>query len=229
MRIVSGPCQRRQVSQATEAGDSPSEEFSIGAINFLGKDYLNILYAETEYTHLLTQEVGLKLEAQFTDQRSIGDDLLTGSAFHTWVIGGRAAVSFENAILTLAFSTTDDDARIRNPFGSYPGFLSLIQRDFFRADEDAWLVGLSYTFSRLGLPGLSAFANYARGVDARDADTGEVLGDHTEFDLTLDYRVKEGIWRGLWLRLRGSVLKEDAADERSKEVRIILNYSIPAL
>ena len=208
---------------------SPSERFSIGAINYFGKDYLNIFYAETGYTRSLTDELSLKLEAQFTDQRSVGDDLLTGSSFNTWVLDGRAAVSFRNAILSAAFSTTDDEADIQSPFGSYPGYLSLMQRNFFRADEDAWLVGLSYTFSRLGMSGLSAYANFARGVGARDADTGAALGDRTELDLTVDYRVKEGLWRGFWLRLRGSLLKEDGADERSKEVRIILNYQIPVL
>jgi hypothetical protein len=208
---------------------SPSERLSIGAINYFGKDYLNIFYAETGYTRSLTDELSLKLEAQFTDQRSVGDDLLTGSSFNTWVLGGRAAISLRNAILTAAFSTTDDEAAVQSPFGSYPGYLSLMQRNFFRADEDAWLVGLSYTFSRLGMSGLSAYANFARGVGARDADTGAALGDHTELDLTIDYRLKEGLWRGFWLRLRGSLLKEDGAAERSKEVRIILNYQIPVL
>jgi hypothetical protein len=208
---------------------APSKRFSVGAVNYFGKDYLNTLYAEADYTHSLGPELGLKLEVQLTDQRSVGDDLLTGSGFDTRVGGARLAMSYRNAILTIAFSTVDAEAPIRSPFGSYPGYLSLMQRNFFRADEDAWLLGLSYSFARLGWPELSLFANYARGVGARDENTGAALGDETELDLTIDYRLNEGTWRGFWLRIRGSLLKEDGAAERRREVRIILNYEIPAL
>ena len=59
--------------------------------------------------------------------------------------------------------------------------------------------------------------------------SSRALGDHTELDLTIDYEISEGRWSGLWLRVRGSILKQDGANERSKEVRIIINYEIPAL
>ncbi len=208
---------------------APSDGFMVGAINYFGKDYLNIFYTEAAYTRSLPNGLGLKLSAQFTDQRSVGDDLLTGSDFNTHVGGARLALSYEGAILTLAFSTVDDEERIRSPFGSYAGYLSLMQRNFFRADEDAWLVGFSYNFRRVGWKDLSLFADFARGVGARDADIDTPLGDHTELDLTIDYKISEGRWRGLWLRVRGSILKQDGANERSKEVRIIINYEIPAL
>ena len=133
------------------------------------------------------------------------------------------------ASVKLAFSTTDAESGMRSPFGSYPGYLSLMQRDFFRADEDAWLVGLSYVFTALGLPDLSLFANFARGTGARSSATGVSLPDNTELDLTLDCHFEAGTWRGFWLRVRGSTLKTDGAAERSREIRVILKYEIPAL
>jgi hypothetical protein len=42
----------------------------------------------------------------------------------------------------VAFSCTDDGAGIRNPYGDYPGYLSLMIERFNRADED--VAGASY-------------------------------------------------------------------------------------
>jgi hypothetical protein len=33
---------------------------------------------------------------------------------------------------------------INNPYGSYPGYLALIEKEFNRAGEKAWLLGFSY-------------------------------------------------------------------------------------
>jgi hypothetical protein len=206
----------------------PRKGFSIGAINYFVKDVINIAYAETDYVWRVGPEVTLTLGAQFTDQRSVGDDLLTGAAFDTQVGGARIALGYAGAILTLAFSTTSTGADVQSPFGGYPGYLSLMEQDFNRAGEDAWGVGLAYDFGRLGLPGLSAFVNVAQGTGARDPTTGQPRSNAREFDLTVDYRVTTKGWLdGLWLRLRGAVLKEGGNTQT--EIRLILNYAFPVL
>jgi hypothetical protein len=210
-------------------GFLPSEKLSFGAIDYFVRDTLNILYAEASWTRDLTDELGVRFGAQFTDQRSVGDDLLTGSSFDTRVFGGRAGASWRNAILTLSFSTTDDESAIRSPYGSYPGYLSRMQSDFNRAGEEAFGVGLSYHLGALGLESLSGFGNYTRGWDARDADTGQSLPDRDEWNLTFDWRSEAGRLRGFWLRLRGAVARVDGGDHTSGEFRIILNYEIPVL
>ncbi len=208
---------------------TPCSGCRLGAVDYYVEDTINIAYGAADYTHLVSDDLGLRFQGQFTHQTSVGDDLLTGKNFDTWVMGGRAAASFKSFILTLAFSSTDDEAAIRSPFGSYAGYLSLMQKDFNRAGEDAWLIGTSYVFDRLGLEGLSAYANYAEGSDARDAESGASLPGQKEADLTVDYRVGEGRWRGFWLRIRGSLLDVDGERNMSKEVRVIINYDIPAL
>jgi hypothetical protein len=208
---------------------SPFEGFSFGAIDYFVKDTINIAYATGNYLHPLGDDLALRFQGQFTHQRSVGNDELTGSPFSTWVVGGRAAASYRDFVLSLAGASTDDGAAIRWPFGSYPGFVSLMQHKFNRAGEDAWLVGLSYHFKALGLQGLSAAANYAEGYGALDPDTGSSLPNQREFNLTLDYHVEKERLRGLWLRVRGSVLDTDGADRTSKQLRVILNYSIPVL
>jgi hypothetical protein len=208
---------------------SPVEGFSFGAIDHFVKDTINIAYAMSDYHHPVSDDLELRFQGQFTHQRSVGDDELPGSPFSTWVVGGRVAASYRNLVFGVAGASTDDGAAIVSPFGSYPGFVSLMQKDFNRAGEDAWLVGLSYHFKHLGLEGFSAVANYAEGYGARDPISGSSLPDQREFNLTLDYHVERGLLRGLWLRVRGSVLDTDGADSIGHQLRVVLNYSIPVL
>ena len=200
-----------------------AEGSTIGAINHYVDDVLNIFYGEATHLVPVSDELQLRFGAQFTDQRSVGDDRLTGQHFQTSVLGTRVAASYRSAILSFAFSTTDEDRRIVSPWGSYPGYIGLIQRDFNRAGEEAWLVGLSYEFSRLGLDGLSTFVNYASGRNATDSD-GLPDPDQTEFDVTMDYRVPGELFEGLWIRLRASFLDKGAT---ASDYRVILNYEVP--
>ena len=204
-----------------------TDDFAFGAINHYVDDVLNIAYAATDFTLDVNDELGLRLESQFTHQSSVGDDLLTGSDFDTYNAGARIAASYRNAMLKFAVTTTDDEQEIRSPYGSYPGYLSLMQKDFNRAGEDAWLIGASYNFERLGLSGLSAFVNYAEGQGAKDTADGSSLPDQSECDITADYRMKEGWAEGLWIRVRWSTLDIDGEAEDQEDFRVVLNYEIP--
>jgi len=202
---------------------------SIGAIDYYAWDVMNVLYAEANYTRELTDEIGLKLSGQFTHQRSIGEELLGDPSFDTYVWGGRAALSGRSAILTAAFSSTSDHAAIKSPYGSYPGYVSLMRKDFDRAGELAWLVGASYDFKQLGIPGLSAFARFARGTSARDPSSGDSLPNQQEFDVTVDYKLPEGRLEGFWIRLRYAFLDVDGDADPAHDLRVILSYQIPIL
>ncbi len=207
----------------------PTEHFSLGAINYNVRDVINIFYSEIDYVWLPTEQLGLRFTGQFTDQRSDGDDLLTGSSFDTQLVTGKLAASYAGAVLSVAFSTTDDGARIRSPYGSPPSPLSLMIENFDRAGEDAWGLGLSYHFKGIGLPGLSAFAKYSRGYNARNPDTGLSLADREEVNLTIDYRLQRGRFRGFWIRLRGAYVNEIGTSDEQKQFRVIFNYDIPVL
>jgi hypothetical protein len=206
----------------------PNEEFMLGGIEYWVADTLNVVYAEVDYLLPLEAPVQIRLAGQFTDQRSVGRDLLTGSSFDTRSFGVRAALSYEKAILNLAFTSTDDEERIRSPWGSDPSFLARMQKNFNRAGEDAWGIGVSYHLDRLGLRGVSGVASYASGRNARNPATGMSQPDQEELDLTLDYRLKEGRLRGLWFRARAAFLEQDPGGTTT-DFRLIVNYELPLL
>lgn len=203
-----------------------SKAFSIGAINQYGWDTWNTLYADGKANWDLGKGLGLRISAQYIDQQSVGDEL--AGDFSTYAFGAQAAMSYRNALLTFAYTTTDEGSETRNPFGGHPSYISLMIKDFNRAGEEAWLVGLSYDFSRVGLDGLSAFGRYAHG---NTPDSGAVASpDQDELDLTVDYRFKEGFLKGLWLRLRGAYLDQEGPEARDvTNIRVILNYDIQIL
>jgi outer membrane porin, OprD family len=207
----------------------PSENLSVGAINAFVKDTLNIAYVELEWLRKLPNGAALRLGGQFTHQRSAGDDRLTGESFETWVAGGKIAASWRKAVFSIAVSSTDHEASILNPWGSYPGYLGMMQRNFNDANEIAWGATLSWHFDRIGAPDLSMALRYSEGYDGRDTRTDENLGDHRELNATLDYRISSGIARGLWLRGRFAWGQIENARRDSFEGRAVIRYEFQIL
>ena len=207
---------------------SPVDEFSIGAINYFVEDVINIFYGESHLLKTTGSGIGIKVSAQLTDQRSVGDDLL-GSDFSTQVWGGQIAASYLNTILRAAFSATSSDKEIISPYGGYPGYISLIVKDFNRAGENAFLIGLSHDIKNERLEGLSFFTNYAIGYDARNVENQQSLPNQREFDITVDYKPEKLIIRGLWLRIRYANVDFSGEENSINDLRLILNYNLPLL
>ena len=93
--------------------------------------------------------------------------------------------------------------------------------DFNRAGEKS--LRLSLSAKRRNWEAWSGLLNIVTGWDAIEAATGEKLSDITEYDLTVDYRPREGPARDLWFRLRGAYADfRDGTDRWN--VRVILNY-----
>ena len=64
------------------------------------------VYAVSDRTWSLTDEISLRGDLHYTDQRSVGDDLLTGADFDTHQVAASLAASFKGAILRVPASTT---------------------------------------------------------------------------------------------------------------------------
>ena len=129
-------------------------KINLGAINHYGWDTFNTFYAEANGAWDATDRLAIGLSGQYTDQRSIGDELV--GAFNTSHFGVKTALRYRGGTLSLAYTETGDGGDIRNPWGGFPGYASLIVQDFDRAGEKTWLAGLSYDFAELGWTGVSA-------------------------------------------------------------------------
>ena len=201
-----------------EQGDS----FSWGLIGSVVPDVLSTLYSELDAVWA-TGDLGARFGIQFTDQRSVGNELLTGESFDTQAGGIRLALSYRGAVVKGSVTAVSDEARIRSAFGGDPSFNSLLLSDFNLPNQKAVKIGFSYDFGRINLPGFSGIVNYARAYDARNPQAGTRLDDDEELDLTLDFHPRQAPWKGSWLRLRGAFFNPGTRRE-IVDVRIIQNW-----
>ena len=185
------------------------------AITEVTFDLFNCTYVQTGHTWKVTTEFELRGDIQFADQRSVGEALLDD--FNTQFYGAQLVASYKGAIFSLAYNHTAKGASIIDPYGADPSFTGLMVSNFVSAGEDAYLVGLSYNFERLGLPDLTAFSNYVYGELPKNQ------WEH-EFNATVDYEISKGPLKNLWLRLRYAFF-ETSERLQVNDFRVILNYS----
>ena len=203
-----------------------ANDANVGVVNHYGRDFMNIFYTEGNSRVRTRMGVGFQLSAQYTNQRSVGDQF--GGDFDTSFWGAKLAVSHSGLLLTLARTSTTNNAGIQRNWGGDPSYISLMIKDFNRAGEDAWLLGLSSDFGYFGDNSFSGFINYAWG-DTPD-NGSDASPDQSEFDLTLDYKPKTGVAKGLWFRLRAAFVDQDGADSRDlRDIRLIANYDFSVL
>ncbi len=198
----------------------------IAGINQQTDDVFNTFFAKIERKFQLADERALNTFLQYTDQRSVGDDLI--GDFETDLLSAKVEYSAGRATLRLGASTTGSERGIQKPYGNPANYLSVIVEDFDRAGEDAWMIGGNYNFERVGPGEFSMFANIVNG-DTPDA--GSLTSpDQTEYDLTADYRINEGPAKNLWVRLRAAFVDQDEASGGDDffDFRLIVNWDFSA-
>jgi len=208
---------------------TPVKDLRIDVTNQYGVNMFNTIYAEGDYLLALSENWRLRLGAQFTDQRAVGDAILAPAHGKYWVTqagGTRLQLGYRELTLTAAFSVTGNGNNIQNPWGSFPGYLSMIELDFDSARQKAWLIGAAYDFSKLLTPGLSANANLVWGVDAVNPSNQKTAPNQAEYDFTADYRppFKVPVLRGMWFRFRSAIVDQQDAKTLGYQFRIILNW-----
>jgi len=204
--------------------------FSVGAVDYYSADVINIGYAEAKYTASRPGHAGFVLSAQFTDQRSVGKDLLKGYSFSTNQAGVKADMSHGGNILTVAYTRDSTGADLQNPWSSYPGYTNVQVESFNRAGEEAFMVRGFHDFSRLGLKGLAVYALWVHGWGAVDPATKIPVYQQDEYDCDLQWRPKGGEMQGLWFRFRyAHVDQRGAAGASENDFRVIVNYDLSLL
>ncbi len=194
--------------------------FSFGAVDYYCADVINIGYFEAKMEFPLGSDLKLRLAAQYSDQRSVGDDLLTGESFTARQFGLKAEVPVGRALFTAAYTGAGGDANMQSPWSGYPGYTSVQVQDFNRDGEDAFLLRAGYDFA--GVEGLSAYALAVFGTTPDAA--GQYRQD--EYDMNLQWAPPNGFLKGLALRLRYGIVEQHGGDvDTLTDFRVICNYT----
>jgi outer membrane porin, OprD family len=197
--------------------------------NSYGVNTFNTFYAEGAYEIPISEGWKIRLGAQYTSQRAVGDAFIRTSEKDWSTQHGGARVEFVLGDLTLtgAFTIIGKGNDIQNPWGGIPSYTSVIQEDFDRAGERAILLGIAYDFSNVLTKGLSANTNLIWGRKAINPITRQSAPDQNEYDLTIDYRPPfkmPAFLQGLWFRARGAILDREDARATGYQVRLIINW-----
>ena len=212
---------------------TPLRGLRVEVSNQYGFDTFNTLYAKTDYRYALNVDWEVGVGAEFTDQRAVGNALVANAATTKWrtrVGAARLQLIYRDVTLSGAFSSTGSGNAIQNPWGTYPGYLALIDAPaslgFARANENGWLIGAVYDFSRSDAPGLLV-VNIARGTGAIDAQTSQGLPDQTEYNFRIEYGVPWLAMSGLRnpsLTVRGAFYDREGTDKIGRQIHVILNW-----
>lgn len=207
---------------------APAKDVGLRFSTYHVPNVLNSTYADASWLTPLTDTYRLRLGAQAMAQGSTGSNALTGTSFSTQVGGVRADLIAGGATATLVYTQTGRGAAWRNPYGAWPGYTSMITRDFNTAGERAYLIGGTFNFAGAGVPGMVLNGAAVFGRDAINATTGATLPNQNEYDLTLDYRFTADRWpqglRPLWIRARAGYIT--ASTGNTTDYRIIVNYPL---
>jgi hypothetical protein len=202
---------------------------AIGAIDYYSADIINIFYSEFKYVVPLPRRAALRFGAQYADQNSIGNDLLTGKSFAAHQVGFKAELALGPALFTVARTLTGigtvtgngagSGTDMRDPWGSYPGYTNVQIESFYRAGENATMLRAAYNFPRL--TGLSVYALWVDG----SAPNVKKQYAQKETDLNLKWTPQSPSWKKLTLLARyGHVSQGGPTDQHEDELRLIVYY-----
>jgi len=197
-----------------------NRDFSIGATYYQSPDIITIVYSEAKAFLPLGKTGELRLGAQYANQSSTGDNLLTGKEFSTHQWGIKGDLDLGAPMFTLGYTATASGAAMRNPWSAYPGYTDAQVKSFNRTRENAFLARAEYDFAGLGARGLTAYALVIRGSGVKAPSFNE-----NEVDLDLQWAPPDGALRGTSIRLRyANVKQRGAGDPHVNDFRIIMNY-----
>jgi hypothetical protein len=192
--------------------------FSIGAIDYYSPDIINIFYTEAKYTFPAGEKTTFSLLAQYTDETSVGDELLKGTSFDSNQWGLKGELAWGGALFSIAYTAAGGNANMQNPWSGYPGYTSVQVEDFNRDGEDAILFRAGYKFKSL-----KGFSVYGLYVDGSDPDSpSEYAKD--EFDLNLQWNAPaDSALKGVMARLRyAQVDNEQPGTSDLKDLRFMV-------
>ena len=195
------------------------KDWGLGAVEYYSPDIINIFYTEAHYSIHAGETRDVNLHAQYTNQHSVGQELLTGSAFSANQLGVKAELATGGTLWTAAYTETGRGSTMQSPWSGYPGYTSVQYNDFFNAGENAFMLRAACTLKYL--PGISAYGLWVRGTGSDKPST------QNEYDASLEWSPPQGMLRGMMLRARFAYFTETAKGPVT-ELRLMLFYTPPA-
>lgn len=189
-------------------------------------EFLNNLYFEFSKRFPLGDKEYWHIAGQYTHQQAIGRRL--DGDFEVDHFGIRLSWQRNLLELSAAYTYYSDSEKLRSPWGSIPGFTSVMVKDFNRPGEKAWLVSGSVTLSSWGLPGVRLNGKYITGTTPDHGSNASP--DQDEFDLNLEYRPQAPALAGLKVRLRKAWIDQQGSVSGNaqdlEDIRFIVDYEI---
>lgn len=151
----------------------------------------------------------------------------TWVAMFTYNLGGHAfSLGHQSVGDGSAFAVQNQGGLVDKDAG---GSLTYLPTDrmltaFIRAGEQTDFAQYVYNFAALGVPGLKTTVAYLKGTDIKvqnGADQSE-----WERDLTIDYVIQSGSFKGLGVTWRNATMNTQAGRNVDQN-RFILNYTLP--
>jgi hypothetical protein len=183
---------------------------------------VNSLYAQADFSGPDTDNVVWTLSAQGMAQQDVGSAY--AGEIQTGMGGLLGGLSWKGLTFNLGGTITDNNTDIYNPWASYPGYGSLMEEDCDVAGEKAWVAGLAFDFSQIGLKDLSAFTWHSAAWTPEQGSLSDPA--ENEWDITVDYK-PGGIWEGLWIRARAAFVDNSLSSDGTdyEDLRLIVNYT----
>jgi outer membrane porin, OprD family len=206
----------------------PFSGLSLVAMDYNVQDFVNTGFGQAEYDFKQPKGVpNFIVGANIIDQRSIGDNLLSGTGFATYQASAKAQMLYAGWTLFVAGSMTGNESKIFSQYGTKPNYTDMQQVSFDNANEKAIGGSVAYDFGGIGLSGVSTGAWYTHGWDAINTSTNMGIPDRNELDLWIQYRPTEGPLKGFRLKTQyANVWQQGNVRESQPEFRFIVDYTV---
>jgi outer membrane porin, OprD family len=200
-------------------------DLNFGGIDYYSSDIINIAYLEIKDAFALTKGLRLQLAAQYTNQSSVGNELLMGHEFSVNQLGFKAELAFLGALVTAAYTTTSSgQTTIQSPWSGVPGYTSVQIENFDRGGESARMLRAAWNIRYV--KGLSA---YVLAVHGSQPDVNNQYAQD-EYDANLQWKATSGTLKGLTLLARyGEVSQSGPTQHHTEQLRLIIYYDPPWL
>jgi hypothetical protein len=209
----------------------PIPGLTLGAIDYLIPDTLNTTFAEADWV-IWHGPMQFRVSANYTDQRTVGADLIAGAPYETAQVAARFAASYADVTLLVASSANGDGAALQGPFGSFPAYTVLDQLNFNEAGETTVVIGAAYDLSRVVFDGLKVSTRYGWAWDAVDAPSGTPLSRQNELNFEIEYLPTSGPLKNIHAQIFYSAVElpgNPPGETQQPQVRGIITYLIPLL